>query len=131
MRSQKKLFVATAVIEVGAGLSLVSVPALAASLLLGVPSPSLEALIVGRVGGVGLLAIGVACWLARDDRGSRSRDGLLWGILIYDVGASAVLVYAGSVLATPGPGLWPGLVLHAVMAIWCAVVLRGIRPTAD
>jgi hypothetical protein len=124
MRSQGKLFIATAIIEVGAGLSLVSLPALAIGLLLGVREPSPEALIVGRVGGAALLAIGVACWLARDDRGGRSQHGLLWGMLIYNVGACAVLTFAGSMLRMAGVALWPGVVLHAAMAIWCAVNLR-------
>jgi hypothetical protein len=124
MRSQGELFIATAIIEVGAGLSLVSLPALAIGLLLGVREPSPEALIVGRVGGAALLAIGVACWLARDDRGGRSQHGLLWGMLIYNVGACAVLTFAGSMLRMAGVALWPGVVLHAAMAIWCAVNLR-------
>jgi hypothetical protein len=124
MRSQGKLFIATAIIEVGTGLSLVSLPALAIGLLLGVREPSPEALIVGRVGGAALLAIGVACWLARDDRGGRSQHGLLWGMLIYNLGACAVLTSAGSMLRMAGVALWPGVVLHAAMAIWCAVNLR-------
>jgi hypothetical protein len=124
MRSQGKLFIATAIIEVGAGLSLVSLPALVIGLLLGVREPSPEALIVGRVGAAALLAIGVACWLARDDRGGRSQHGLLWGMLIYNVGACAVLTFAGSMLRMAGVALWPGVILHAAMAIWCAVNLR-------
>lgn len=61
-------------------------------LLFGVGEPSPEALIVGRVGGAGLLAIGVASWLALDDRDSRSQHGLLWGMLIYNVGAGVVFL---------------------------------------
>ncbi len=114
---------ATALIEVGAGLSLVSVPALVIWLLLGVREPSPEALVVGRVGGAGLLAIGVACWLARDDRGSRSQHGLLWAMLVYNVGACSVLAFAGSMLSLAGVVLWPVAGLHAVMAIWCAAAI--------
>ena len=128
MRSRKKLFIATAIIEVGAGLSLVSVPAVAMWLLLGVREPSLEALIMGRIGGAGLLAIGVACWLARGDRGSLAQHGLSWGMLIYNVGACAMLAYVGSMLPTIGFVLWPGVILHAVMMTWCAVNLRTISP---
>jgi hypothetical protein len=53
MRSLKKLFIATAIVEVGTGLFLLSVPAVAIWLLFGVREPSLEALIVGRIGGAG------------------------------------------------------------------------------
>ena len=114
---------ATALIEVGAGMSLVSVPALAIGLLLGVREPSREALVVGRVGGAGLLAIGVACWLARDDRGSRSQRGLLWAMLVYNVGACTVLTYAGSMLSLAGVALWPAVGLHALMTVWCAAAV--------
>jgi hypothetical protein len=125
MRSQGKLFMATALIEAGTGLLLVTVPALVIALLLGVRPPSPEALIVGRVGGAGLLAIGVACWFAHDDRDSRSQYGLQWAMLVYNVGACAVLAFAGSMLSMTGVALWPAVGLHAVMAIWCALNLRA------
>lgn len=126
MHSRKKLLITTAIIEVGAGLSLASVPALVIWLLLGIQEPSLEALIVGRVAGAGLLAIGTACWLASDDSGSASQHGLLWGVLIYNVGACAVLTWAGSMAPMAGIALWPAVALHALMTIWCAASLRTI-----
>ena len=124
MRSQRNLFIVTALLEVGAGLSLVCLPALAIWLLFGVREPSPEALIVGRLGGAGLLAIGVACWLARDDHSSRAQHGLLWGMLVYNVGACVLLAIAGSMMRMPGVALWPGVALHAALTIWCAVDLQ-------
>jgi hypothetical protein len=123
LRTHKTLFTATALIEVGAGLSLASLPALTIRLLLGVPEPSLEALVVSRVCGAGLLALGVACWIARDDRGSRSQHGLVWAMLVYNVGACLALAFAGLQMA--GAALWPAVGLHAVMAGWCALSLRA------
>jgi hypothetical protein len=123
MRTRAMLFTAMALIEVGAGLSLLVLPALGISLLLGVGDPALEALVVARICGAGVLALGVACWLARDDRGSRSQDGLLWGMLIYNIGACSVLALAG--LPTAGVALWPVVALHGAMTIWCALNLRG------
>jgi len=130
MRSQGKLFIVTALIEVGAGLALVCLPALAIRLVLGVSEPSPEALIVGRLGGAGLLAIGVAFWLARDDGGSRSQHALLWGILVYNVGACVVLATAGLIVRISGVALWPAVALHAVLTIWCAATLQGWRAKA-
>jgi len=124
MRSQEKLFTASALIEAAAGLPLVSLPALALWLLFGVRDPSPEALIVSRIGGAALLAIAVACWLGRVDRGSSSQHGLLWALLLYNVGAFAVLAFSGSMLRTAGVALWPAVGLHAVMAIWCVMNLR-------
>jgi hypothetical protein len=114
---------ATAFIEAGAGLSLLISPAVATWLLLGVRTPSPEALVVGRVGGAALLAIGVACWFARDDRGSRAR-GLLWAILVYNAGACAVLAFAGSMPSAVGVALWPAVDLHAGMTVWCGLTFR-------
>jgi hypothetical protein len=67
---------ATAVIELGAGAALTCLPSLATTLILEVPLTTPVALAAARVGGAGLLALGVACWLARDDvqRGGGRRD---------------------------------------------------------
>jgi len=127
MRSQRMLFIATARIEVGAGLSLVCLPALVIWLLLGVGEPSPEALIVGRVGGAGLLAIGVACWLAHDDRGSRSQHGLLWGMLIYNVGACVVLAIAGLMMRMSGVAFWPALVYDESSSVGFQCVMAEIK----
>src|SRR5271157_6535718 len=124
MLSQRNLFITTALIEVGAGLSLLCLPTLVIWLLLAVGEPSPEALVVGRIGGAGLLAIGVACWLAHDDPGSRSQHGLLWGMLIYNVGACVVLAIAGSMMRVSGVALWPAVVLHAALTMWCVSNLR-------
>jgi hypothetical protein len=128
VRSQRKLFTATSLLELGAGLGLMSLPALAIHLLLGVESPSPEALTAGRVAGAALIAIGGACWFARDDRGSRSQHGLLWALLAYNVGTTAVLAVAGATTSMTGAMLWPAVGLHVAMAIWCALTLRGSTP---
>ena len=120
VRTRETLFAATAFIEVGGGLSLVGLPALGIWLLLGVRGPSPEALIVGRVCGAAMLAIGIACWFARDDRDSPSQRGLLWAMLAYNIVVCAVLAFAGLVSPMVGVGLWPVVGLHGVMTIWCA-----------
>jgi hypothetical protein len=125
MRSSGRLFVATALLECGAGLALLASPALATWLLLGVRTPSAEALFLGRIGGAGLLAIGVACWFARDDRASRAQQGLLRAMLVYNVGACAALVLAGLASPAAGVALWLGAGLHIVMTIWCVLILAS------
>ena len=42
-----------------------------------------------------LFALGVACWIARDDHGSGAHLGLLWGMLFDNVTVCAVLAFAG------------------------------------
>jgi hypothetical protein len=76
------------------------------------------ALTVARVGGAGLLALGVAGWLARGDTQSRTARGLVAAMLLYDVAAVAILAFAGVGFGTQGVRLWPAVVLHAVMIVW-------------
>jgi hypothetical protein len=83
---------------------------------------------VTRLAGAALLAIGIACWLARNDHGRAAQIGLLAGVLIYDVAAAALLAYAGLVLHMVGLALWPAVVLHAALAFWCIVCLAVKRP---
>jgi hypothetical protein len=123
VRSLAKLFITTALLEVSAGLALICVPVLAIRVLLGIREPSPEALVVSRVCGAALLAIGVACWIARHDYGSRSQRGLLWGVLIYDVGACIVLAIAGSIMRMSGVVLWPAVTLHGALTLWCVASL--------
>jgi hypothetical protein len=117
------LFVVTALLEVGTGLLLLSLPSIPFALLLGLGEAALEAVFIARIFGAALLAIGVACWLARSDQRSRAQTGLLVGVLIYDVAAAALLIYAGLVLSMAGLALWPAVVLHSALAVWCIFCL--------
>lgn len=124
----KALFATTAVLEFGTGLVLVAVPSALATLLLGAQLDTPVGLTVARVGGVALLAIGTACWLARLDGESRVARGLAVAIMIYNVGAVAIFVHAGLALQLSGIGLWPAAVAHAAMTAWCITSLLRKRP---
>ena len=119
----KPLFMVTAVFEVSTGLALLVSPALVASILIGAPFDMPADSVVGRVAGAALLALGFACWRARDDGLSSSAIGLVSGMLLYNAFTVLVLAEAGLVLHLFGIGLWPAVVLHAVMAIWCLTVV--------
>ena len=123
----KALLIATALIEVGAGLALFVSPALAASILIGAPFDAPADSVVGRVAGAALLALALACWRARDEGPSRATNGLIAGMLLYNVGTVLVLAYAGTGLRLFGIALWPAVVLHGAMAIWCLICLMVKR----
>ena len=116
----RKLLIVTTLVETPIGLMLLLSPPLVAELLLGVSLATAAALIVGRIAGAALLALGVACWLARDDGPSLARRGLLAAILLYNCAAGAVLAHAG-VAGLVGVLMWPAVALHAALAVWCGV----------
>ncbi|NJD31726.1 MAG: hypothetical protein FIB04_07560 [Gammaproteobacteria bacterium] len=119
----KNLLTMSAVIEVGAGLALLALPA---ALLFGPPLDTPAGATVVRVAGAALLAIGVACWLARGDSQSRAARGLISALVIYNAGTVIAMVYAGLRLGLSSSGLWPAALIHAVMTVWCvASLLRG------
>jgi len=104
-------------------LALIAVPAIVVRLLLGAEISG-ASIPLARVAGAALLALGVACWLARDDTQSRAARGLVVAMLMYNIVATAVLAFAGIGLGLHGVALWPAVVLHAAMAVWCIGCLR-------
>jgi len=113
----------TAIIEAATGLALIAVPGIVVRLLLGAEISG-ASIPLGRVAGAALLALGVACWLARGDTQSRATRGLVVAMLMYNLVATAVLAFAGIGLGLHGVALWPAVVLHAAMAVWCVACLR-------
>jgi hypothetical protein len=124
-----KLLALSAIIEAATGLALIAVPAIVVRLLLGAEISG-ASIPLGRVAGAALLALGVACWLARDDTQSRAARGLVVAMLMYNIAATAVLAFAGMGLGLQGVLLWPAVVLHAVMAIWCITTLLRTQAAA-
>src|ERR1039457_1421015 len=122
--SVKTLQTATAVIEAGAGLALLCFPSTAVALLLGAPLEAPDALTLARVAGAALLTLGVAFWLARGDTQSRAARGLVAAMVLYNLGAAIILGAAGIRSQPVGIVLWPAVVLHAAMTIWCVMSLR-------
>ena len=123
----KALLIVTAAAETATGLALAGVTPLAITLLLGGSLDRPATLVVARMTGAALISLGVACWLARNDAGSRAALGLVGALLFYNAAAVAVLAHAGAGLRLHGIGLWPTVVLHAAMATWCIACLRN-RP---
>ena len=112
----RKLLIFTAAAEGGFGLLLVVAPVLIARLLLGTEVSGI-AITVGRLVGVGLIALGVGCWPRGDLRIARNV------MLTYSTLAMAGLIIVG-LRGRVGVLLWPAVVVHAAIA---ALLLVGAK----
>jgi len=109
--------------EAVTGVALLLSPSVTVSLLIGAPADTPAGLVVTRVAGAALLALGVACWLARSDGQSRTTAGVVTAMLLYNFVAATLLAYAGLGVGLAGIGLWPAVVLHIALAGWCVACL--------
>ena len=127
----KKLLLSTSVIEAAAGVALIAVPSLVGHLLLGAELAG-DSIVVARIAGIALLALGVSCWLAHWDGQSCAARGLITAMVIYNLGAVVVLGAAGIRSQHAGVALWPAVILHAAMAVWCITsLLKKTAPPAS
>jgi hypothetical protein len=120
---RKALLATTSTLEVPAGVALVLTPSLAANLLLGEGLVAPAAIVVSRVAGAALIAIGAICWLGRESAGTSRRTDLIVGLLIYNLAVPMFLLHAALVLRLQGIALWPAVFLHTTLAVWCAACL--------
>jgi hypothetical protein len=125
----KKLLVVTAGIEVLTGLALVISPGPPILLLSGAVIDTMGGLLVSRLAGAAQLALGLSCWLARNDAQSRAAHGLVAAMLLYNVAAVALLVYASVGVKLSAIGLWPSALLHLALSFWCIACLRPVKAT--
>ena len=122
----KRLLIITAAIEAATGLSLLLIPTVAVSMLLGAPVDTPTGLVAARIAGAALGALAIACWQARNgDQGSPA-TGVIEAMTFYNFAAAWVLVYAGIRLELRSSLLWPAIVLHLGLGAWC--VLKLLRP---
>lgn len=126
----KALLVVSAASETVVGAALVAAPSAPVSILLGT---ALDAggVVVARVAGAALVALGAACWLTRNEGRGGAGRGVVAAMMVYDVGAAAILLHAGLAVGLAGIGLWPAVVLHLGLAVWCGVCLGVKRVSAD
>jgi hypothetical protein len=123
----KLLLIIAAVVEAGAGLTLLLMPIVATSALLGTPLDTPAGLVAARIAGAALAALAIACWQARNgDRGSPA-TGVVEAMLFYNFVAAMVLVYAGIRLDLRSAMLWPAIVLHLGLGLGCLTNLWFTR----
>lgn len=98
-------------------------------LLLGLQDASAEVMLIARVAGTALLAIALMCGLAAQDAGSPELRAMLAGVLLYELAVALALGYAGIGLHLAGVLLWPAVLAHLALAIWCVLCLRDTAAT--
>ncbi len=121
------LFIAMAALEVLTGLVLIVSPPMLTWLLLGSPLDTPTAFMMARLAGLALLSLGVACGFASRDEKSSAAVGLMAAMLLYNIGAVALLAYAGIGLELSGIGLWPAVLVHLALAAGC---IAGVKSRA-
>jgi hypothetical protein len=116
------LLTVTAVLEASTGVFLLASPILLASLLLGVLEGAVP-LVLARVAGGALLALGIACGCARREPVGPATRGVVAAMLVYNLATAMAFAYGGLVYRLSGVLLWPVVVLHLAMAVWCVACL--------
>lgn len=114
LNTQAKVLVFASGVEAGTGLALMIDPALVTILLLGVEVSGAGTLL-GRCFGIALLGLGLACWPTR--QGADCGSPAVQAMLTYNALIALYLAYLGTVGHLWGALLWPGVVLHAVVAL--------------
>ena len=115
----KLLLIIAAVIEAATGLTLLLMPVVAVSALFGAPLDTPTGLVAARIAGAALIALAIACWQARNGERGSPASGVVEAMLFYNFAATVVLVYAGIRLDLRSALLWPAIVLHFCLGVWC------------
>jgi hypothetical protein len=113
-----RLLSVAAAIEVATGVALIVYPQAVASLLLGADLAG-AGIAVGRVAGIALLSLGLACWMSRQDA---NKAAALAAMLTYNLLVTAYLMYLRFGGELVGILLWPAIAIHAVLMLLFAYV---------
>ncbi len=104
-----------AVVEMTAGFALIVNPNFVVHLLIG-STLSDGGIAIGRVGGFGLLSLGLACWPS----GGVANAQAISGLFTYNLLAALYIGLLGAFGGFAGFLLWPACVLHGVLAFLLA-----------
>jgi len=116
------LLIIAAAGEFATGAALLLVPSLPIRLLLGEELAAPVPVVVARITGAALVAIGIICWLAKD-ASSRGRPDVMVGLLVYNLAVATILIHAATAYGIHGIALWTMVLLHLLLALWCIACL--------
>ncbi len=126
----KTLLLVAAIIEAPLGFVLIVIPSLAMSLFLGSPLSTAAEATLARSFGIALLALGLASWWAHRENQTGAARGLVAALLVYNAAIATLLSSIPFGSPATGMALWPAVLLHVVLAIWCIACLRA-RPAVQ
>lgn len=124
----KKVLAAAAVGETATGLVLLVYPPIVVRLLFGAEIAG-AGVVMSRIAGISLIALGLACWSGGDTESST--NGALRGMLSYSLLATLYVGYLGIGGEWLGWLLWPAVVVHAVVTILFARAWFKCRGAED
>ena len=104
----KTVLLLAALAEAATGAALLAFPSIVLRLLFGAEVAGAGE-VTGRIAGIALIGLGVACW---PDGSTRPA---LRGMLTYSLLATLFLVYVGVRGVSVGVLLWPAVVAHAIL----------------
>jgi len=110
----RKLLFFAAIVEIATGLALLIDPRIVIALLVGGNEPP-QAMPLGRVAGILMVALGVACW-PRQSVGTQHSPAFQ-AMLIYNALIALYLAYLFTVGHLGGVLLWPAVALHGAVAL--------------
>ena len=119
------MFVVTAVIELGGGVTLLVAPAVIIRLLFGPTVDVFPAVGIARLTGAALLSLGAACWWGRHEERNAASRAIVGALLVYNAAVVALAIFGA--LGPLGPLQWAAIVLHGTLAVWCASVVADRR----
>ena len=99
------------------GLVLLTYPPIVVRLLFGAEIAG-AGVVMSRIAGISLIALGLACWPGSEAAGSTT--GALLGMLCYSLLATLYLAYLGIRGEWVGILLWPAVVIHAALTFLLA-----------
>ena len=120
----KKLLAIAAVGEAGTGFVLLVYPPIVVRLLFAAEIAG-AGVVMSRIAGISLIALGIACWPAR------GANWALSGMLTYSLLVTLYLIYLGAGGEWTGKLFWPAVAVHAVLTILLARVWFNERKARE
>lgn len=114
--AMRKALLLAAIGEAATGVALMIAPSLVGKLLLGAELAGV-AIPVGRVAGIALTALSIACWPGTP----------LIGMLTYSTAITLYLTYLGVAGGLSGILLWPAVIVHVILT---ALLVRATTNTS-